>query len=79
MIREAIKKVSEDTKVLGHDIPLTDEQVFSFLKNKFGDIDELSSYTVVGNMIKMLFVVDGGSSSYTTEVEWVIKGKNFED
>jgi hypothetical protein len=79
MIRQAIKKIQEETKVSGHDIQVTDEQVMAFLVNKFGEIDVLSSYSVVGNMIKMLFVAQGHTSSYTTELKWVIKNVDFDD
>jgi hypothetical protein len=77
MIREAIQKIHEETKVSGHDIQVTDEQVLAFLTNKFGKIDELSSYSVIGNMIKMLFVSGGHTTSYVTEIKWVIKNADF--
>lgn len=77
MIRQAIA-IAEETKVSGHAIEITDKQVLAFLTNKFGKIDELSSYTVIGNMVKMLFVASGGASSYTTEVEWVQKNVDYD-
>jgi len=79
MIREAIGKVQEETKVSGVDTKITDKEVLNFLTNKFGEIDVLSSYSVIGNMIKMLFVAQGHTSTYTTEIKWVQSNTDFDD
>ena len=78
MIRQVIENIQEETKVSGHAIEVTEKQVMAFLTNKFGKIDELSSYTVIGNMIKMLFIANSNASSYTTEIEWVQKNVDYD-
>ena len=78
MLREAIK-IAEEAKVSGVDIKVTEKEVLDFLTNKFGEIDVLSSFSVVGNMIKMLFVAQGHTSTYTTELKWVQSNTDFDD
>jgi len=78
MIRQAIENVLEsETKIVGHDLQVTEEQVLAFLTQKFGKIDVVSSFTEVGNMIKMLFVAQGHTSTYTTETKFVIDNVVF--
>jgi len=79
MLREAIKIAEEETKISGKDIKVTKSQVRKFLTNKFGKIDVLSSFSVIGNMIKMLFVAQGHTSTYTTETKWVLSNTDFSD
>ena len=77
MIREVILKVSEEVKISGHNVQVTEPQVLKFLTNKFGKIDVISSFSEIGNMIKILFVAQGHTSTYTTETKYIINNTDF--
>lgn len=77
MIREVIIKVDEKAKISGHNVQVTEPQVLKFLTNKFGKIDVISSFSEIGNMIKILFVAQGHTSTYTTETKYIINNTDF--
>ncbi len=77
LIREILERVIgiDDDSVAD----VTSEEIVAFLKHKFGDNVVLSDYRILGNIIKMNFVVGGNAGVYETDKRWINKNIVFKN